>query len=109
MLDNPEFCWIASQPREGSLEELRTGLDSRHLGASSCSPSGEVGVVRSYDQLVGRYDAIPFTKKPSFDLRSYVTDKSLDGLFAILGEEERRIRTDPAARVTPLLQQVFGK
>jgi hypothetical protein len=38
-----------------------------------------------------------------------VTDKSLDGLFAILGEEERKIRTDPAARVTPLLQQVFGK
>jgi hypothetical protein len=69
----------------------------------------EVGLVRSYDQLIGRYEAIPFTKKPSLDLRSYVTDKSLDGLFAILGEEERKIRTDPAARVTPLLRQVFGK
>lgn len=68
-----------------------------------------VGVVRSYDQLVGRYEAIPFTSKPSFDLRSYVTDKSLDGLFTILGKEERKIRTDPAARVTPLLQEVFGK
>jgi len=52
---------------------------------------------------------LPFTKKPSLDIRSYVTDKSLDGLFAILGEEERKIRTDPAARITPLLQQVFGK
>jgi hypothetical protein len=69
----------------------------------------EVGLVRSYDQLIGQYEAIPFTKKPSLDLRSYVTDKSLDGLFAILGEEERKIRTDPAARVTPLLQEVFGK
>jgi len=69
----------------------------------------EVGVVRSYDQLVGRYEAIPFTSKPSFDIRSYVTDKSLDGLFKILGNEERKIRTDPAARVTPLLQDVFGK
>ena len=69
----------------------------------------EVGVVRSYDQLVGRYEAIPFTSKPSFDIRSYVTDKSLDGLFTILGVEERKIRTDPAARVTPLLQEVFGK
>jgi len=69
----------------------------------------EVGVVQSYDQLISRYNAIPFTKKPSLDLRSYVTDKSLDGLFAILAEEERKIRTDPAARVTPLLQQVFGK
>jgi hypothetical protein len=67
----------------------------------------EVGVVRSYDQLIGRYEAMPFTKKPSLDLRGYVTDKSLDGLFAILGEEERKIRTDPVARVTPLLQEVF--
>ena len=66
-------------------------------------------MARSYDQLIGRYEAIPFTCKPAFDLRSYVTDKSLDGLFTILGEEERKIRTDPAARVTPLLQQVFGK
>jgi hypothetical protein len=73
------------------------------------SKMDEVGVVRSYDQLIGRYEAIPFTSKPSFDLRSYVTDKSLDGLFTILGKEERKIRTDPAARVTPLLQQVFGK
>jgi len=73
------------------------------------SKMDEVGVVRSYDQLVGRYEAIPFTSKPSFDIRSYVTDKSLDGLFTILGKEERKIRTDPAARVTPLLQEVFGK
>ncbi len=73
------------------------------------SKMDEVGVVRSYDQLIGRYEAIPFTSKPSFDIRSYVTDKSLDGLFTILGKEERKIRTDPAARVTPLLQEVFGK
>jgi hypothetical protein len=69
----------------------------------------EVGVVRSFDQLVGKYEAIPFTSKPDLDLRGYVTNKSLDGLFTILGDEERKIRTDPAARVTPLLQQVFGE
>jgi hypothetical protein len=68
-----------------------------------------VGTVRSYDQLVSKYEAIPFTNKPTFDLRGYVTDQSLDGLFKILGDEERKIRTDPAARVTPLLQQVFGQ
>ncbi len=69
----------------------------------------EVGVIRSYDQLAGRYEAIPFANKPSFDPRDYVTDKSLDGLFAVLAEEERKIRTDPAARVTPLLRKVFGE
>jgi hypothetical protein len=38
-----------------------------------------------------------------------VTNKALDGLFYMLGEEEKKIRTDPAARVTELLKKVFGK
>lgn len=38
-----------------------------------------------------------------------VVTKALDGLFTVLGEEERRIRKDPAARVTDLLKEVFGK
>jgi len=45
---------------------------------------------------------------PQVDLRSYVTDRSLDGLFTVLGQEEERIRTDPSARVTELLRTVFG-
>jgi hypothetical protein len=72
------------------------------------SKMNEVGLVRTYDDLAARYAALPFTEKPSLDLRGYVTGKALDGLFTVLGEEERKIRTDPAARVTPLLKQVFG-
>jgi hypothetical protein len=68
----------------------------------------EVGLARLYDDLAARYAALPLTSKPAFDLRNYVTDKALDGLFLVLGEEERKIRTDPAARVTPLLRRVFG-
>jgi hypothetical protein len=68
----------------------------------------EVGVVRIYDSLAARYSALPFTTAPAVDLRSYVTDRALDGLFVVLAGEERRIRTDPSARVTELLQQVFG-
>jgi len=37
-----------------------------------------------------------------------VVSKSLDGLFLVLGQEEQKIRTNPAAQVTPLLKQVFG-
>ena len=43
------------------------------------------------------------------DLDHYVTRKALDGLFLIIAEEEKKIRTDPAARVTDLLKTVFGK
>jgi Protein of unknown function (DUF4197) len=38
-----------------------------------------------------------------------VTDKALDGLFLVVAEEERNIRKNPAARVTDLLKDVFGR
>jgi hypothetical protein len=47
--------------------------------------------------------------KTSMDLDHYVTNKSLDGLFYMVGQEEKKIRTDPAARATDLLKTVFGK
>lgn len=70
---------------------------------------GELGVVRTYNDLMDRYAAIPFTRKPEFNLTDYVTGKSLDGLFATLAQEEAKIRQDPAARTTALLQRVFGR
>jgi hypothetical protein len=38
-----------------------------------------------------------------------VVGKSLEGLFVMLAEEERKIRTNPAARVTDLMKEVFAK
>lgn len=43
-----------------------------------------------------------------FDFTSYTTDKALAGLFHYIGQEEASIRTNPAARSTDLLKQVFG-
>ncbi len=69
----------------------------------------EVGVTRSYKALTERYTSMmPFVKMESLDLDRYVTNKSLDGLFYMLGEEETKIRTNPAARTTELLKKVFG-
>jgi hypothetical protein len=69
----------------------------------------EVGVTRQYNELMDRFHAIPFVKKETFDLDSYVVTKALDGLFHVLGDEEKKIRTNPEARVTDLLKEVFGK
>ncbi len=69
----------------------------------------EVGVTRQYKELVGRYESIPFVKKESFDLDHYVVTKALDGLFHMVGEEEKKIRKNPAARTTDLLKEVFGQ
>jgi hypothetical protein len=69
----------------------------------------EFNVTRQYKDLVGRYQAIPFAKTEALDIDGYVVGKSLDGLFHVLGEEEQKIRTNPAARVTDLLKEVFAK
>ncbi len=70
----------------------------------------EVGVTRSYKEMIGKYTAsVPFVKAESVDLDHHVTSKSLDGLFYMVGQEEKNIRTNPAARVTDLLKSVFGK
>ena len=42
------------------------------------------------------------------DLDGYITAKGVDGLFTVIAEEEKQIRTDPAARTTELLKKVFG-
>ena len=67
-----------------------------------------VGVTQSYQVLENKVHSIPFAKDiVSFDLDQYVTGKTLDGLFFMLAEEERKIREDPAARVTEILKKVF--
>lgn len=73
------------------------------------SSMDKVGVTRSYKEMMGKYDSIPFMSKESVDLDHYVTTKAMDGLFYMVGQEEKKIRTDPAARVTDLLKSVFGK
>jgi hypothetical protein len=68
----------------------------------------EVGVTRQYNELVGRYKSVPFAQSVTFDINGYVTEKTTDGLFFVVGQEEKKIRTNPSARVTDLLKEVFG-
>ncbi|HEV8586473.1 MAG TPA: DUF4197 domain-containing protein [Methylomirabilota bacterium] len=70
---------------------------------------GEVGVTRQYQDLFGRAQGIPFLNVEAFDLDHYVVGKALDGLFHVVGDEEKKIRTNPSARVTDLLREVFGR
>ncbi|MDD5206137.1 MAG: DUF4197 domain-containing protein, partial [Desulfobacterales bacterium] len=71
------------------------------------SSMNKVGVAKAYKDMVTPYQSLPFASKESMDLDHYVTNKALDGLFTMVGEEEKKIRTNPAARVTDLLKKVF--
>lgn len=68
----------------------------------------DVGVTRQYKDLVGRYGLLAFGSGDAVDIDGYVVARALDGLFHVLGEEEKKIRRDPAARVTAILREVFG-
>ncbi len=71
----------------------------------------QVGTARAYKEMVGTYGNLPAASLvglPSLDLDTYVTNKALDGLFLMVGEEEKKIRTNPAAQTTELLKKVFG-
>ncbi len=68
----------------------------------------QVGLYQQYNQLMDSYNALPLTTKPTFDLDDYVSEQGLDGLFTVLGQEEKNIRQNPAARTTELLQKVFA-
>jgi hypothetical protein len=69
--------------------------------------TNEVGATRLYQDLTRRAQVLPFVRTQALDIDAYVVAQALHGLFHVLGEEERKIRTNPSARVTKLLQEVF--
>jgi hypothetical protein len=69
----------------------------------------KVGVFQLYDQVAKRIVQLPFVDPEQLDLRAFVNDRALDGLFSVLAREEARIREDPGARTTDLLRRVFGR
>ncbi len=68
----------------------------------------EVGAVNYFNQLMGRYKAIPFAPKVDADLTTHVVDKGMDGIFYYLAREEKAIRENPLKRTSELLRKVFG-
>ena len=64
---------------------------------------------RYYGDLVNTYNKVPFVQRVNPDLTQYATNKAVDGLFILVAQEEKKIRENPAARVTDLLKRVFGK
>lgn len=68
-----------------------------------------VGVVKQYNQLMQNPIAARVAESQDFNIDKYVVGKTMDGLFYVMGQEERKIRQDPAAQTTALLREIFGK
>lgn len=67
-----------------------------------------VGVVEQYHRVLASAPG-GSALAGQLDLNKYVVGKTLDGLFLMLGQEEKKIRNDPAAQTTALLKDVFGR
>ncbi len=61
-----------------------------------------------WNQIISRYNRIPFVKKVNPDLTDYVTRKALEGVYKKIEVEEKKIRTDINERTTELMKKVFA-
>ncbi|RYZ52598.1 MAG: DUF4197 domain-containing protein [Sphingobacteriales bacterium] len=73
------------------------------------SSLNKMNVSTYWNQMFTVYNKLPLSgNKVNTDLTAYVTERALQGLFLTIAEEENKIRTNPAARVSDLLRKVFG-
>ncbi|WP_232516265.1 DUF4197 domain-containing protein [Chitinophaga caeni] len=73
------------------------------------SSLNKTSATQYYTQIVNTYNKLPTTmNKMDPDLKSYVTGMAVNALFDQIAKEEENIRKNPGARVTSLLQKVFG-
>ncbi|RQP22579.1 DUF4197 domain-containing protein [Piscinibacter terrae] len=68
----------------------------------------KVSLADKYNAVAGRASSLGLLRKDQANVQEYVTGKALDGLFLIIGEEERKIRQDPIGTGSAILKKVFG-
>ena len=68
----------------------------------------KVGLLNKYNEFAGKAAGFGLVKKEDANIQQYVTGKSLDGLYLIIGEEEKKIRRDPVGTGSAILKKVFG-
>jgi hypothetical protein len=69
----------------------------------------KVSLADKYNAVAGKAAGLGLLKPKDANLQSYVTGKALDGLYAMIAEEERKIRRDPIGTGSAILRKVFGR
>jgi hypothetical protein len=69
----------------------------------------QVSLAEKYNAVAGKAVGLGLVKKEDANIQSYVTRKALDGLFLMIGEEEKKIRRDPISTGSDILRKVFGR
>jgi Protein of unknown function (DUF4197) len=68
----------------------------------------KVSLADKYNKVAGQVGTLGLVSKDEANVQRYVTGKALDGLYLMIGEEERKIRQDPVGTGSAILKKVFG-
>jgi hypothetical protein len=68
-----------------------------------------VSLAERYNAVAGRGVGLGLVRKDDANIQQYVTGKTLDGLYLMIGEEEKKIRADPVSTGSAILKKVFGR
>jgi hypothetical protein len=69
---------------------------------------GQLGVVEQFNAVAGKLSSMGLVPRDKALLENHVTGKALDGLYYMIGEEEKKIRQNPAQAGSALVTKVFG-
>lgn len=70
--------------------------------------TAKVGLADKYNQVAGKAAEFGLVKKEDANIQQYITGKTLDGLYFMISEEEKKIRQNPVAYGSSILSKVFG-
>jgi Protein of unknown function (DUF4197) len=68
----------------------------------------QVGLAQQYNGLAGQAASFGLIKQDQATIESYVTQKSLDGLYFMIGEQEKAFRANPIGATSDIVKRVFG-
>jgi Protein of unknown function (DUF4197) len=88
-------------------EKTRAPLDVEFLPIVT-KATEKVGLAEKYNSFGGKAASLGLIKKDDANIQHYVTGKALDGLYFVIGEEEKKIRQDPIGTGSDILRKVFG-
>ena len=88
-------------------DKTRTPLGVKFLPIVT-KATEKVSLADKYNRVAGQASGLGLVKKEDANVQQYVTRKALDGLYLMIGEEERKIRQDPVGTGSAILGKVFG-
>lgn len=102
---------VTSSSTDAATQFLRKSTEQQLVTAFKPDIStaiNQVGAEAAYTKMTTQYNRIPLMTPVQTDLAAYTTQKTVDGIFVLMAQEEAKIRKNPAARTTDLLKRVFG-